>query len=272
MPSTRSIRPIRITEGRLSTSARGDPGGLRADTFDADINFDMLRSMSSIMQIKPRKDAADAPMEVDLLDEKITIYLSHVDFENYKIIRAHQVLSASLIATLVLPALVEAMTVLKGDHSDVEDTRWCRCLKRRIEHAGLSLKPIRCGSPKTCLSFRSSGRSCPPARCWSRASSERCIMQYVHALNRQFMNRLLESLPENVNRYTEDESWVEAWAGNAAWEFPTPCELAAPLELLLPDDGNLFDLENAIRMHKALPTLDPGAGTRPAIVDEADPC
>ena len=82
-------------------------------------------------------------------------------------------------------------------------------------------------------------------------------MEYVHALNRQFMNRLLESLPENVGRYTEKASWVEAWAGKTAWEFPTPCELAAPLSLLLPAEGNLFDLENAIRMHKALPTLTP---------------
>jgi hypothetical protein len=109
-------------------------------TFDADINFDMLRSMSSIMQIRERDEPDDAPMEVDLSEEKITIYLCHVDFENYKLIRAHPVLSASLIATLVLPSLVDALTYLKGDHSDVEDTRWCRCLKRRIEHAGLSLE------------------------------------------------------------------------------------------------------------------------------------
>lgn len=109
-------------------------------TFDADINFDTLRSMSSIMQIRERDDPADAAMEVVLNDEKITIYLSHLDYENYKFIRAHQVLSASLIPTIVVPALVEALTVLKGDHTDVEDTRWCRCLKRRIEHSGLSLE------------------------------------------------------------------------------------------------------------------------------------
>ena len=82
-------------------------------------------------------------------------------------------------------------------------------------------------------------------------------MENVRALNRHFMNRLLESLPENVSLYTEEESWVEDWAGKAAWEFSTPCELAAPLELLLPNEGNLFDLENAVRMHKALPTLTP---------------
>lgn len=114
-------------------------------TFDADINFDMLRSMSSIMQIRERDYPEDAPMEVDLSEEKITIYLSHVDFENYKIIRAHPVLSASLIATLVLPALVEALTVMKGDPSVVEDTRWYRCLSRRIEQTGFSLEthPLR---------------------------------------------------------------------------------------------------------------------------------
>jgi len=108
-------------------------------TFDADINFDTLRAMSSIMQIRERDDSVDAPMEVDLSEEKISIYLSQSDFMNYKFIRSQKVLSASLIATLVLPALMEALTVLKGDHSDVEDTRWCRCLKRRIEQAGQTL-------------------------------------------------------------------------------------------------------------------------------------
>src|SRR5262249_15209317 len=107
------------------------------------------------------------------------------------------------------------------------------------------------------LSFRSRGRSCPLAPCWSRGSRERRIMERARALNRQFMNRLLEKLPENVNCYTEDESWVDDWAGKTAWNFPTPCELAAPLELLMPDDVTLFDLENAVRMHKALPTLTP---------------
>lgn len=110
-------------------------------SYDADINFDMLRSMSSIMEIKEREDKDDAPMEIVLNYEKIRIYLSQADFENYKIIRAHQVLSASLIATIVLPALVEALMAMKeDDQSDIEDTRWCRCLKRRIEYAGLSLE------------------------------------------------------------------------------------------------------------------------------------
>jgi Family of unknown function (DUF6339) len=82
-------------------------------------------------------------------------------------------------------------------------------------------------------------------------------MEHVRAMNRQFVSRLLDSLPANLSRYTEAESWVEEWAGNTAWDFSTPCEFAVPLELLLPDDENYFDLENSIRMHKALPNLTP---------------
>jgi hypothetical protein len=79
-------------------------------------------------------------------------------------------------------------------------------------------------------------------------------MENVRALNRQFMIRLLDSLYDNVTRYTEDESWIEDWAGNAAWDFDTPCEFATSLDLKL-DPEKVFDLENAIRMHKALPNL-----------------
>lgn len=82
-------------------------------------------------------------------------------------------------------------------------------------------------------------------------------MRQISALNRQFLQRLQDSLLDNIERYKEKESWIEEWAGKAAWEFHTPCELAASLELHLPDEGNLFDLENAIRIHKALPSLTP---------------
>ncbi len=107
-------------------------------SFDADINFDTLRSIGSIMQIKESDEQGDLPMEVDLSDEKIVVYLSKADFENYKVIRTHKLLAASLIATIVLPALVDALTYLRS-HED-EDNRWCRCLKHRIEKLDLTLK------------------------------------------------------------------------------------------------------------------------------------
>ena len=108
-------------------------------TFDADIDFDALRSVSSIMQIRQHPADGDMPMEVDFNDEKITILLSAHDFENYKILKAAKPLCATVVATLVLPALMEALRMLREDHSEYESLRWCRCLKRRVEHLGLSL-------------------------------------------------------------------------------------------------------------------------------------
>jgi len=35
--------------------------------------------------------------------------------------------------------LMEALRTLQESHSDYENLRWFRCLKRRIEHVGLSL-------------------------------------------------------------------------------------------------------------------------------------
>jgi hypothetical protein len=107
--------------------------------FDADITFDALRSVSSIVQVRERKQAGDLPMDVDLNGDKITILLSKQDFENYKLIRANTLWSASLISTLVLPALIEAINRLKHDPSDFESYRWSRCLSRRIEFLGLSI-------------------------------------------------------------------------------------------------------------------------------------
>ena len=106
-------------------------------TFDADIDFDALRSVSSIMQIRLHPTAGDRPMEVDFNDDKITILLSAKDFENYKVVKATKPLSATVVAALVLPVLMEALRMLQADHSDYETVRWFRCLKRRVDHAGL---------------------------------------------------------------------------------------------------------------------------------------
>ena len=108
-------------------------------TFDADIDFDALRSVSSIMQVRQHPAGGDMPMAVDFNDEKITILLSARDFENYKIVRAAKPLSATVVAALVLPVLMEALRTLQENHSEYESLRWCRCLKRRVEHVGFDL-------------------------------------------------------------------------------------------------------------------------------------
>jgi hypothetical protein len=82
-------------------------------------------------------------------------------------------------------------------------------------------------------------------------------MPHQYALNRAFVRRLQESLPANLDRYGESDSWVEDYAGTTQWEFPTPCEPASPLDMLMPEKGNHHDLENCIRLHKSFPGLSP---------------
>ena len=89
------------------------------------------------MQIRENRDISDGPIEVDLSSNKIIIRLSRGDFENYKIIRANPGLRSSLVPTIVIPALLDALQALKEGESEDEGLRWHRVLTRRLERLEL---------------------------------------------------------------------------------------------------------------------------------------
>lgn len=70
-----------------------------------------------------------------------------------------------------------------------------------------------------------------------------------------FLNKLQGSIATNVRRYEEDESWVDDVTPSHS--FSSGVDPAAPLILLDPVGEDLKDLENAKRLHKALPMLSP---------------
>ena len=72
-----------------------------------------------------------------------------------------------------------------------------------------------------------------------------------------FVNSLRGSVRANLPRYSEDGVWVSDLGVKSQREMDTSVELKAPLELLEPSNGDLKDIENAIRVHKALPHLTP---------------
>jgi len=88
-----------------------------------------------------------------------------------------------------------------------------------------------------------------------------------------FVNGLRSSIRPNLNKYLRDAPWVAEVSTKTSREMQTPVEPAETLHLELPQDGDLKDLENAIRMHRALRTLsplqarDPRLWTRLAHVD-----
>ncbi len=54
-------------------------------------------------------------------------------------------------------------------------------------------------------------------------------MATLNALNQRFLQRLQDAVPNNLDRYKQDEAWIEDWAGDASWELPTTCETASQL-------------------------------------------
>jgi hypothetical protein len=68
---------------------------------------------------------------------------------------------------------------------------------------------------------------------------------------------LLSNVGSNLDKYLRKDKWVLEVGSQSIRDLPTRIEIKSPLTLDEPDDDNLKDLENAIRVHKALNQLTP---------------
>ena len=66
------------------------------------------------------------------------------------------------------------------------------------------------------------------------------------------VNALRGSLHANLDRYLQDDVWIADVSTKSTREMQTSVELSEPLFLDSPENGNLRDIENAIRLHRAL--------------------
>ncbi len=88
-------------------------------------------------------------------------------------------------------------------------------------------------------------------------------MSMLRIFYESFSNRLQRSIPEHLGRYQIAKSWAEEFAGRDKWDLPANVKLSLPDhkpfgELLMdPSQGNLMDLENSVRLHKAMSGLTP---------------
>ena len=71
------------------------------------------------------------------------------------------------------------------------------------------------------------------------------------------VNVLRSSIGMNLDKYLRDDVWVAEVSAKSSRDMQTKVELAEPVELDLPENGNLKDIENSIRFHKALRHLTP---------------
>ncbi len=82
-------------------------------------------------------------------------------------------------------------------------------------------------------------------------------MQKLVIFRNSFVNVLRVNISEHLAMYQRDDSWVGQHGTRASRDIDTQVELKSSLELDEPMEGNLKDLENAIRVHRALRHLTP---------------
>jgi hypothetical protein len=107
-------------------------------TFTAERDANALRRVSSIMQIEESRDEGDSPMQISFNQAKIRIVLSKSDFAEYKILKTQEHLQSALSATIVLPALVEALHIIQDEGDEYSSYRWHQNLKHRLEEMGIA--------------------------------------------------------------------------------------------------------------------------------------
>lgn len=82
-------------------------------------------------------------------------------------------------------------------------------------------------------------------------------MPFLAVFRNAFVNTLRNNISANLAKYRQDDKWVLELGTKSTRDLETRIELKTALSLDEPDEGNLKDLENAIRVHKVLRQLTP---------------
>jgi hypothetical protein len=82
-------------------------------------------------------------------------------------------------------------------------------------------------------------------------------MPFLTIFRQSFADALKNGVPSNLANYHRDDKWVSQLGTRTSREIETRVEMKSALSLDEPDDESLKDLENAIRVHKALQILTP---------------
>jgi hypothetical protein len=98
-------------------------------------------------------------------------------------------------------------------------------------------------------------------------------MPFLTIFRQSFADALKNNVPNNLSNYRREDKWVTQLGTRTSREIETRVETKSAMSLDEPDDDNLKDFENAVRVHKCLQQLtplqarDPRVWTRFAHVD-----
>jgi hypothetical protein len=112
--------------------------------FDAFLDLDPIRKISSILDIRKSGERQIGPAQIDFFGDRIEIELSQEDFRHYVELRADPTVRGLLANGVVFPAILQAINYLFRLTPDElmeakAQQRWCRCLIARLEKDGVSL-------------------------------------------------------------------------------------------------------------------------------------
>lgn len=102
-------------------------------TFVAEKEYDSLQKLSSIMQVIRDDKVILGSMDIDLSQDKITIYVCAQDHEKYSTLISLPEAAPLLMQCLAVPALQEAIVEIRKEAIQGGERRWELMLKKRLE-------------------------------------------------------------------------------------------------------------------------------------------
>lgn len=118
-------------------------GLLETKYFIAEKDPNVLKRISSIIQIT-KLEKGKTSWEIDLEHSKILVRMTNKDMENYNRICRVPEISATLMSTVVIPVLIEALQRIR-ETSEVEletmrELRWFSVLEKKLEILKIDIK------------------------------------------------------------------------------------------------------------------------------------
>ena len=108
--------------------------------FDAYLDLDPIRKISSILDIRKSPDRTSGPAQLNFNGDRIEVELPQADYQSYLELRVDPSIRGVLSSNVVLPALLQAISHLgrlsPEELQEAKDSRrWCRSLMARLERA-----------------------------------------------------------------------------------------------------------------------------------------
>lgn len=121
------------------TIQKGDKLGF-AETLTFDLKpYDALRPVASVVSIKVDNRKEALPVDVDLTNDKIIIYLNSSLYEKYRELRQFPDIRLYLSNTIVMPAVIEALYEIKNNPDLDRNKRWTTSIERVLKKMNIDL-------------------------------------------------------------------------------------------------------------------------------------